>query len=196
MKLATILIISLAVLAGTIVCAPYFLLRSDEPSKSDVIVLHLGGGTAQRKNEVHKLIEEGYAANLAIPAYGRLSDVSTLFPMTKKKANKTLFRGRVLRSVKYPKYYEDTHIEILEAKKLMDQAGLKSAIFVSSPYHMRRISLIADKVFGKGGYELRFVPSRFEKRRGIKWFLNKRERNFVMGEYSKIVWFSLYRFFA
>ncbi len=195
MKLAITLVICFAVFAGIGAYAPFFLVRSDEPFKSDVIVLHLGGGTAQRKNEVHKLIEEGYAGNLAIPAYGRLSDVSALPLMTRKKANKTLFRGKVIRKTTYPKYYEDTHIEILEAKKLMDEAGLKSAIFVSSPYHMRRISLIADKVFGNG-YELRFVASRFEKLSGVKWFLKKRERNFVFSEYSKILWFSLYRIFV
>ena len=77
---------------------------------------------------------------------------------------------------------------------MMDKAGFKSAIFVSSPYHMRRISIIANKVFGKKDYRLIFVPSRYEQNTGALWFLNKRDLKFVSSEYSKIIWFMLYRF--
>ena len=193
-KTLVIVIIVFSLLAGVVVCAPYLLVRRDEPVKSDIIIMHLGGRTAQKKKEVLKLLEEGYAGHLAIPAYGKITDVSKQLPMTPKKANRTLFKGRLVRPTNYPRYYEETHIEILEAKKLIDNAGFRSVIFVSSPYHMRRIGIIADEVFGSTGYQLAFVPSR-EKYSGWKWLFKKRERKFVFSEYSKIIWFTLYRFF-
>jgi len=48
----------------------------------------------------------------------------------------------------------------------MESLGLTSGIFVSSPYHMRRIKVIAERVYrdaaGAPTYRLYFVPSRYE----------------------------------
>jgi hypothetical protein len=186
------------IVVGAIAYAPYYLARTDKPVKSDVIVLLIGSKFTPRKEEVLRLIEDGYARQLIVPAYGKVSDAG-LFTnqsaQTNPKPDRSLIRGRVVRLSNYPKYFEDTHVEILEAKKMMDKTGSKSAIFVSSPYHMRRIGIIANKVFGKKDYRLIFVPSRYEQHSGPRWFLNKRDLKFVTTEYSKIIWFTLYRFF-
>jgi hypothetical protein len=184
-------------IVGVIVYAPYYLARTDKPVKSDVIVLLIGSKFTPRKEEVFKLIEDGYARQLIIPAYGKVSDAglfSNQSAQMNPKPDPSLIRGRVVRLSNYPKYFEDTHVEILEAKKMMDKTGFKSAIFVSSPYHMRRISIIAGKVFGTKDYRLIFVPSRYEEHNGPLWFLKKRDLKFVTGEYSKIIWFTLYGF--
>jgi hypothetical protein len=189
--------IILAFIIAGIFYAPYYLVRTDKPAKSDVIVLLIGSKFTPRKEEVFRLIEDGYARQLIIPAYGKVSDTglfSNQPAQTNPKPDPSLIRGRVVRLSNYPKYFEDTHIEILEAKRMMDKAGFKSAIFVSSPYHMRRISFIANKVFGKKEYRLIFVPSRYEQYNGPLWFLKKRDLKFVTGEYSKIIWFTLYGF--
>jgi hypothetical protein len=86
-----------------------------------------------------------------------------------------LRKARKVNRLNYPKYYEDTHIEILESRKMMDKAGFKSGIFVASPYHMRRIGIIAAKVFGNHGYQLTFVPSRYKQHSGALWCLSKRD---------------------
>ena len=92
----------------------------------------------------------------------------------------------------YPSFYEHTHIEILRAKELMDAMGLRSAIMVSSPYHMARIRMISRKVFGEQARLLAYVPTRFERvpeslrgRRRADWM-------FIASEVIKICWFSLY----
>jgi hypothetical protein len=198
MKRRITIIILCALVVGAVAYAPYYLVRTDKPVKSDVIVLLVGSKFTPRKEEVFKLIGDGYTRRLIIPAYGKVSDVE-LFSNQEGQANPkpdpSLIKGRIVKLSHYPKYFEDTHIEILEAKKMMDKAGFKSAIFVSSPYHMRRISIIANKVFGKKDYQLVFVPSRYEQHSGALWFLYKRDLKLVFTEYSKIVWFTLYRFF-
>jgi hypothetical protein len=197
MKRFIIIIIIFTVIIGVIACAPYYLVRTDKPARSDVIVLLIGSKFTPRKEEVLRLIEDGYARQLIIPAYGKVSDAglfSNQSSQTNPRPDPSLIRGRVVRLSNYPKYFEDTHIEILEAKKMMDRAGFKSAIFVSSPYHMRRISIIANKVFGKKDYKLIFVPSRYEEHNSSLWFLKKRDLKLVTTEYSKIIWFTLYRF--
>ena len=197
MKRYIILITLCAVIVAGIAYAPYYLVRADKPVKSDVIILHVGPKFTLRKEKAFKLIEDGYARHLIIPAYGKVSDAGLFSNQTTQgnpKPDPSLIRGRIVNLSNYPKYLEDTHIEILEAKKMMDKAGFKSAIFVSSPYHMRRISIIANKVFGKG-YRLIYVPSQYEQYNGVLWFLNKRDLKFVSSEYSKIIWFMLYRYF-
>jgi uncharacterized SAM-binding protein YcdF (DUF218 family) len=89
----------------------------------------------------------------------------------------------------------------------MDDLGLRSALLVSSPYHMRRIKLITGHVFkpapssppfekeGQGGFRLYTVPTRFETQGKGIWLFNSSERNFVLTEYTKIVWFLLYSIF-
>jgi len=195
MKRFIIVIIVCGIIVGAVVYAPHYLALTDKPVKSNVIVLLLGSKFSPRKEEVFKLIEDGYARHLIIPAYGRISDAGLFRNQTSQagaRPDPSIIRGGIVKQFHYPRYYEDTHVEILEAKKMMDKAGFKTAIFVSSPYHMRRISIIARKVFGKKGYRLTFVPSRYEQHRGAAWFLDKRELKFVSSEYSKIIWFMLY----
>lgn len=198
MKRLIIVVIIFVVIIGTVAYAPRYLARTDKPVKSAAIVLLLGSNFTLRKEKTFKLIEEGYARHLIIPAYGKVADAGPLSNQgtrVNQKPDPSLVRGRPVSLPHYPKHFEDTHIEILEAKKLMDKAGFKSAIFVSSPYHMRRISIIAGKVFGNNGYRLIFVPSRYEQRNSALWFLEKRDLKFVLSEYSKIAWFMLYRYF-
>jgi len=102
-------------------------------------------------------------------------------------------------------------MEILQAKIMMEDLGLKTALMVSSPYHMRRIKMItalvmassnsnhADSIDHKndssGHHRINafaFIPTRFEKPPGEFWFLNQKELQNVLEEYGKIIWFSLY----
>ena len=47
---------------------------------------------------------------------------------------------------------------------MMAEYGFKSALFVSSPYHMRRIKIIAESVYNDDEqYILSFVPTSYEK---------------------------------
>lgn len=171
--------------AGLVVYAPSYLFYADPPRKSDAVVLFLGNEYKERRAEAVKLMGEGYAAYLVIPAYGRMVEAGK-----HGEASRNVVPSRPSH---YPVVYEDTHVEIIEAKKLMDRKGLTSAIFVSSPHHMRRIKLIADRVFIGGAYVTTFVPTRFEKPRQGFWFLRESDIRKVTSEYGKILWFFLYR---
>ena len=198
MKRRIFYILLIVLIAGAIFYAPYFLLRSDPPERSEVVVLFIGSEFSTRKLEAFKLIIDGYARYLIIPAYGRVSDAG-LFPQRSDQINikpDRLTIRNLTKSGRYPRYYEDTHVEVLEAKRMMDKAGLKSALFVSSPYHMRRIGIIADRVLGKDNYKIRYIPTRFEESDRLFWFFKKRDIKLVSGEYTKIIWFLLYHPFA
>lgn len=172
------------IFAVLVVFAPHYLFYADLPQRSDAIVLFLGNEFKERRSETLKLMEEGYASYFIIPAYGRIVEA-----VNHEAASKKAIASR---PNKYPGAYEDTHVEIIEAKRLMDSKGLKSAILVSSPHHMRRIKIIAKRVFPQEAYRMAFVPTRFEKKNEGIWFLNEQETKKVLSEYGKIAWFLVY----
>lgn len=175
-----------------------FLAYKDKPVKSDAIILFCGPEQKPRELEAEKLLYEGYARYLIVPLYGEIQQIKPDGKMKcvskDHKMGSLLFKLR--KRALYQKYYEDTHIEVLEAKRIMDESGFRSAILVSSPYHMRRIRLIAGKVFGGGRYSFYCVPTSFERSFVAKDWFDKHNMGILTSEYVKIGWYLLYRVFG
>lgn len=190
-KSLIILFLILLSLAGIIFYAPQYLLYSAGHKKADAIILLLGPDFKARQKEANELINEGMADYLIIPAYHKT------YGIYDKGKGQYLLPGLYLSKsapgnvLSYPYFYEDTHIEIIEAQKIMSDYGFKSAIFVSSPYHMRRIKLIAMKIF-KDNDNFYFVPTRYEKAPVNYWELSSADWKKVRREYGKILWFFIY----
>ncbi|MFA5905527.1 MAG: ElyC/SanA/YdcF family protein [Desulfobacula sp.] len=180
-------------MAGFVVvytAAATFLNYHEEPRPSDAVVLFIGPDYPERKKEALQLMEEGYADRLLIPA---LNQVLTRVDGKVKQTGRPDPDG-LDRSI-YPEYYENTHVEALEAKTMMDTAGYTSAIFVSSPYHMRRISMISKAVFQDEKYQLTFRGSRYARTDGFFPLFRWSKIEQVFEEYLKIAGFLAYRFY-
>jgi hypothetical protein len=95
----------------------------------------------------------------------------------------------------YPGYYENTHREVLYAQKIMNAMGLKSAIMVSSPYHMKRIKMICEKTFGEQARYISYVPTSHEPGMTDFGHVDPAETKMVILEFAKICWFRLYSLF-
>jgi hypothetical protein len=179
-------------LAGLVLYSPRFLLYSSDYKKADAIILFLGPDFKARQKEAYGLINEGMADYLIIPAYHKTYGIydkgkgQYLLPGLRSTGSDN---DNVLHS---PSFYEDTHVEIIEARKIMSSYGLKSAIFVSSPYHMRRIKLITMKVFDSNKGDFYFVPTPYEKVPANYWELSSADWKKVIREYGKILWFFTY----
>ena len=179
----------LALLLILALYAPHYLNYADQPAKADAVVLFLGKDIKARNMEAERLLSDGYANYLIIPALGQVISTSDKRPFQTKKSAAT---GR------YPNFYENTHIEVLEAKRIMDHSGFKKANFVSAPSHMRRIKMITDHVFQQknsdpDAYQINFVPMRAEPSlpKASPWDL-KNIGN-VVYEYIKMAWFFSYQ---
>ena len=213
-KKGTVLIgmgLVIIVLAGLSISSRYFIYSDMPAKKSDVIVLFIGSDEEARQNEARQLIWEGCSDFLFISSYLRLyragenrSTLSSIsLPTIKtngdllgpksKYENNGLYFKRVRQEFDFPCFYENTHVEILLTKKVMDAYGFKRAIFVSSPYHMRRIKIIAEKVFGSG-YDIKMTPSRFERKitTGLPSLYDVQN---TFTEIAKIIWFFCYEAF-
>ena len=174
--------------------APSFLTYSDMTRKADAVVLYLGPERESRLNEARQLIREGQARYLIIPTHGEVHQVQN--DGTLKRISRDFrTRGNLLllrKAANYRDYYENTHVESCEAKRVMDDLGLRSALLVSSPYHMRRIKMIAGRVFRDDAYTTICNPAREEAPfTSSDWFDKGRGKTMV-SEYVKIAWFLIY----
>jgi len=175
----------------SVLYAPNYLNYADQPIKADAVVLFLSTDSKARYMEAERLLSDGYANYLIIPILGKVSSTSGEKPFRKKISDP---KG------KYPRFYEDTHIEVLEAKRIMDQSGFKKANFVSSPTHMRRIKIITGHVFQKknpapNAYQIKFVPMRTETSLPKVSPWDMKSIGNVAYEYIKMVWFYSYNVF-
>jgi DUF218 domain len=191
-KFLVIGILLLVLLVGFVLYSPRFLLYSSEYKKANAIILLLGPDFKARQKEANRLINNGMADYLIIPAYHKIYRIYDKETMKYLSPNLYSFKSGQKNIVSSPSFYEDTHLEIIDAQKVMSIYGLNSAIFVSSPYHMRRIQIIVMKVFDTNKGDFYFVPTNYEKAPANCWELSLSDWRKVRKEYGKILWFFLY----
>jgi uncharacterized SAM-binding protein YcdF (DUF218 family) len=177
-----------------VIFAPGFLFMENIPRRADAVVLFIGPGNVPRLDEAKQLIKDGYARYLIIPSYGEVLLLNSQgeFEQISVAGPKDNLILRVRIAAIYKKHYENTHIEALEAKRIMDDLGLSSALLVSSAYHMRRISMIAGRVFHARKYSISCNPARWQASFTSDDWLKKDRRKIIVSEYVKIAWFLAY----
>lgn len=180
-----------------VILAPGFLFTENIPRKADAVVLFVGPDNEARLNEAKQLIKDGHARFLLIPSSGEISMATPAGRLERITGNQPRggLPGRDRIAVTYKKYYENTHIEALEAKRMMDELGLKSAMLVSSAYHMRRIGLIVGQVFDERKYVISCNPIRWQVPFTAADWLKKDRRKNIVSEYVKMGWFLVYSFY-
>lgn len=176
---------------------PRYLVYREEPKKADCIIPLLGKEYIERKKEAFQLISEGFSNVLLIPPRYRLVKVTNTKQKIPVQVKEELSELSILAYKVHPQYrwHENTHLELILAKEYMEAYGFDSAIIVSSPYHMRRVKLLAGYVFPENRYAITCVPDRYEQVRA-SWWKDRRSIMWVVMEYTKIGWFLFYQRFS
>lgn len=159
-----------------------YLVIDEYPKSSDVIIVL--SGDVERLEKAAELYHQGYAKKVLLSKVDvdgmRLSDAYRLgIP------NAAILRENQATS---------TYTNALYTKKIMLDYGYKSAIVISSDYHMRRSKLIFDRVYKDSGISFTYVAS---KRSENPWYLDIKNLLATGYEYIKIpgYYFYLYKFF-
>lgn len=187
-----------------------FLVCSSPLRKCDIVIQCVGEEPEEehREAEARLLVQEGNADYLYIPTFlalyrgrggtggltaARFTEIKPGIelpgPRPENEPIMAYFQ-EARKTCRIPGFYENTHAEIVLAKKAMDACGFRKAIFVSSPYHMRRIKLITDRMFGPE-YEITLAPTRFERSNGW-WIALWQDLPHVFTELPKMCWFLCY----
>ena len=198
----TFLVIIVVSLMAGVFRAPAFLVCERPLKKADCVIAMLGGDFAARKREAVSLIEKGVADTLLIPAWRQVIRYKGEGGSRKPTGKKTVMvAGRPQVSVRIFgrrwDLYENTHLELLQARAMMEKLGLKSAVVVSSPYHLRRLQLIAGQVFSdEDGYKIGLKSTSLESYNFLACLQSECCRKYVASEYLKIAWFLVYGWFV
>lgn len=189
----TVLLLVAALAGFVLLYGPGYLTRADRPVHADAVVVFVGPGGEHRFEEGRRLIAEGYARYLIIPAYGTVSRYAGngRFEPLIAEPRRSVPSFRRAPASGFGKHVENTHIEALLAKQTLDRLGMSSAILVSSPFHTRRIGLISSRVFSDD-YTVTLVPSRFQNPFSARDWFNGDHLVKIVSEYVKITWFLVY----
>jgi len=181
-----------------VICAPGFLFTEDVTRKSDAVVLFVGPGNEARLYEARQLVKDGYARYLLIPSSGEVYTQDSTGELVKLKGKQPCadFVHKTRIAATYKKHFENTHKEALEARRMMDERGLCSALLVSSAYHMRRIRIIAWRVFDENNYTITCNPAQWQREFTAADWLDTERRQIIVSEYVKIGWFLVYGVFG
>ena len=165
--------------------------------KSDAVVLFVGPGNEARLYKARQLVKDGYARYLLIPSLGEIYEQDTAGEMVPRvgKPPRLDIVPRIRIATNDKKYFENTHREALEARRMMEDRGLHSALMVSSGYHMRRIRMIARTVFDEHTYSIGFNPAHWQAEFTTADWLNEDRRKIIVSEYVKMGWFLFYSTF-
>ncbi|MDD5440488.1 MAG: ElyC/SanA/YdcF family protein, partial [Candidatus Omnitrophica bacterium] len=169
------------------------LFRADVPAKADVIVA-LGGGVGElgkvgqgheeRVDTAVHLYREGYADKLLY-----LSGYRYVMKEAEVMKALSVFLGVPERSIVIDDKPVNTHEMALSVDKFLSKNGWKSAILISSPYHMARLRMVCRKVMPD--IKVYCVPVResaWDPAKGrVTWY----QINLVLREYAAIGYYRL-----
>lgn len=190
-RLIAISLVLIIIVGFVVHYAPAFFAYAEEAVKSDAIILFAGPDFTAREKEARRLLDEGYARFLIIPAFQNVFTPKNIPPQITDISDHANFR----RLNVYPVFYENTHIEVLNAQKMMNAMKCRSAIMVSAPFHMKRIRMISQKVFGEQSRFISYVPTRYLSRPAGVRNMDMADWMHVIEESVKICWFRIYSSF-
>ena len=157
-----------------------FLVVQDELKKADVIIVL--SGESNRVVEAADLYKKGLADYLIMTGGSSDGKVSLSEGMRRHAVSLGVPRESIILEPKAASTYQ--HPELV--KPIMQALGFKSAIVVSSPYHMRRSAMLFDRVFHKSGIELMYYPVQGGWFDPDSWWTKAVSRRAVKMEYAKL----------
>ncbi|ETT45151.1 hypothetical protein C162_21478 [Paenibacillus sp. FSL R7-269] len=155
-----------------------FLPVSETPKQADVIIILSGGGG--RVEQGVQLFQKGYAPQLL------LSNAKEITGPAGDMRGTALSMGIPESAILTEDAAESTYQNAQLTLPIMQQKGFKSAIVVSSDFHMRRVKFIFDHVYRKSGIELTYIGA--DSGYNAKaWWSDRYSRETTFNEYIKMI---------
>lgn len=154
-----------------------FLVVNQSPVQSDVLILL--SGDVGRLEKSTSLINEGYADRIIVTrtngrGFGEISLESVI-------------QSGIASSMIIPEYKAtSTYTNAIFSKEAMIENGFKSALVVSSNYHMRRVKYTFDKVYKGSGIKLTYVAAPSINFNPTSWWSQKGYVRTAISEYIKL----------
>ena len=160
-----------------------FLVAQDELAPADVVIA-ISGDTG-RVRTASDLLNRGYGRWLILSG-GPPGRSGSAARMASDARDHGVSEGRMLLDARAMSTMDNA----IGSAQLMEARGLRSAILVTSPYHMRRAIIIFRSVFRRKGLSVRAFPVQDGSFKMQGWWLRRLEGRLVLREYAKLLaWF-------
>lgn len=201
-KRIAFLVISITIVASILLCAIYIedilmiparllYVNDNITAKSDAIVC-LSGAEVERVGHCSDLFNEKWA-KIIIVTGGELDD-STLFyqelgSLASLSRDWLIKHGIPQENVILLPEGSNTYGESVTVRNLVSKNGYKTLIVVSSPYHMRRVSLVFKETLQNSNVSLTFSPSSSLEEGMGQWWKNEGKMISLFQEYIKLFYY-------
>ncbi len=177
----TISIIILLIIAYPIVFQNMaeFLNIKDKLERSDIILVLAGDSNGERVSQAVELYKAGWAPKILMSGGPAVWHLTYAKNMRAQATSLGVPENDVVLQDRSKSTLEDIKFSYEEIKSL----GSKKVILVTSPYHIRRASLVANKYFKKGGIKVIAYPAQKSVFNPKKWWTRHEDTQFVVWEY-------------
>lgn len=162
---------------------------SQKPIRSDVLIV-LGGGGEEREITAGRLFKSGFAKHVILSDGGSRFNPSLAYADQEKRW--LLANGIPESAIIADRKSRNTYANAVIALQIMKQSHFRSAIVVSSTYHMRRAKYIFDKVFNGQRMTLRYNAADVPGYDPGTWWKTPGGRHIVSNEYMKFAFYISY----
>ncbi|MDV2495044.1 MAG: YdcF family protein [bacterium] len=190
-RVALIAVLAIAVLAlvawrPVLTGLGRFLVVDEPPVPSDVVIV--SGGGVDRIAYGVELVRGGTSPRLLVLVNPQDCPRFWGFRCDQAIVRRLLEMGLRREQVIIEERSHSTHTDAVYSRQDMEREGLASAVVISEPFHMRRISWAWRRAFADTGVRLTFTSIPFEQT-GMSlegWWTRERELLFVFSEYVKL----------
>jgi len=159
-----------------------FLVVQDELKKADVIIV-LGGGGNKRVEEAARLYKKGYSKYMIMTGGLNIVQTNEAKRMRHHATHLDIPDENIILEPKAQHTYEHP----IFVKPIIQARGFRSAIVVSSPFHMRRTAMLFDRAFKNSGIKFIYYPVQDSWFKIDEWWKNDTFRRIVSNEYKKLI---------
>jgi uncharacterized SAM-binding protein YcdF (DUF218 family) len=180
MLLAVLAVVSVAGRDTLLQAAGDFLAVEDPIVQVDAVIAISGDGR-ERVRRASALVEQGVAGWLILSG-GPSGLPGAADEMVRFAQGFGIADDRLLIDARATSTVENA----VGSARLMRARGLRTAVLVTSPYHMRRAVIIFRRVFRSQGLSVRASPVRDSFFEVQRWWTRGRDRELVIREYAKL----------
>ncbi|OPX84738.1 MAG: hypothetical protein A4E53_03795 [Pelotomaculum sp. PtaB.Bin104] len=154
------------------------LVVDDRPEAVDVLITL--GGDSERELYAAELYRLGLASKIIMSGYRSAAG---------KMATRAIQAGVQEQDIFIEGKSESTYDNAVNSKKIIIEQNFKSAIVVSSPYHMRRSRLVFERVFRNTGVKLLYSSTKDSGFNVDGQCKSEVDRHIVQREYIKLAYY-------
>lgn len=165
-----------------------FLEVQENPVKSDCIIV-ISGDRGDRITQAVNLYNSDYAPIILISG-GKVYHHTTIAKLMKDHA---LELGIPENSMILEEQADSTYQNAVNCKKIIIDNGFTSAIVVTSNYHMRRTSIVFNKVFKDTDVKLTYSSAKDPFFNAKQWWSTNKGIMYTFTEYIKLIGYALGR---